>query len=164
MSRPNGTVCVPEIDENRLLEVSRIRIALEGLAARHAAAGLTSKLVRELERINEQLIEADEAKDYAALRTLNWKFHFTIYQAARMPLLSKMIENCWLMIGSYLNVLYPEYGKVNVGIDIHRDIIEAVKSKDPARLEAAIAEDIRSSSEWLASMIRSRATAIAENA
>ncbi|QKV20025.1 GntR family transcriptional regulator [Oricola thermophila] len=158
-SRPNGTVCVPEIDEKRLREVSRIRIALEGLAAREAVTGLTAEIVRDLERINEDLIKADAVKDYAALRTLNWKFHFTIYQAANMPQLSKMIENCWLMIGSYLNVLYPEYGKVKVGIDIHRDIIKAIKSRDADKLEAAIAKDIRSSSEWLASMIHSRAEA-----
>jgi len=158
-SRPNGTVCVPEIDEKRLIEITKIRINLEGLAAREAAAGLTTKIVRELEQINDKLIKADRDKDYTALRTLNWKFHFTIYEAAEMPQLSKMIEGCWLMIGSYLNVLYPEYGKVNVGIDIHREIIEAVKSKDPDRLEAAIAKDIRTASDWLIDMVRSRPAA-----
>ncbi|MBB4302922.1 DNA-binding GntR family transcriptional regulator [Rhodobium orientis] len=156
-TQPNGTVCVPEMDENRLIEITKIRINLEGLAAREAAPRLSPELVTKLEDTNEKLIEADEARDYTALRTLNWQFHFAIYEAAEMPLLSRMIESCWLMIGSYLNVLYPDYGQVNVGIDIHREIIKAVKARDAEKLEATIALDIRTAGDWLAEMIRKRA-------
>jgi DNA-binding GntR family transcriptional regulator len=86
----------------------------------------------------------------------NWKFHFAIYQAASMPQLTRMIESCWLMIGSYLNVIYPKYGEIDIGIQNHREIIKAMKAKDADRLCAAVRRDIEVASQCLIEMVRER--------
>lgn len=152
----NGTVYIPEMDERRIVEITKIRVNLEGLAAREAAPNLDKARIAEITAINEELIEADRRKDYEALRILNWKFHFAIYQAASMPQLTKMIESCWLMIGSYLNVIYPKYGEAEAGVQNHREIIKAMKAKDADKLCMAVCHDIELASEYLIKMIHAQ--------
>lgn len=152
----NGTVYIPEMDERRIIEITKIRVNLEGLAAREAAPNLDKAKIIEISAINDELIDADLRKDYEALRMLNWKFHFAIYQAASMPQLTKMIESCWLMIGSYLNVIYPKYGEIDAGIQNHREIITAIKANDADLLCEAVRHDIEVASQCLIEMIRAQ--------
>jgi DNA-binding GntR family transcriptional regulator len=154
--RENGSVYVHELDARRIAELTKIRMPLEGLAAREAGARMPAKELREAERLNERLVAADEAGDFRRVIDLNWQFHFLIYRASGLPLLVRMIESCWLMTGSYLNVLYPDFARDHAGIDNHQRIIEALLSKDPAGLEQAIERDIEHAAGALLKMIQAR--------
>ena len=155
-STPNGRVYIPEMDERRIVEITKIRSSLEGLAAREAAARLDDDSIAAITAINDALIAADRRKDHESLRLLNWQFHFAIYRAAEMPQLTRMIEGCWLMIGSYLNVIYPKYGEIDAGIRNHLEIIRAMQARHPERLSAAVRTDIELASQCLLDMIRSQ--------
>ena len=73
-----------------------------------------------------------------------------------MPALARMIETCWVKTGSYLNVLYPGYGRTDQGIENHRRIIAALRARDPEGLVAAIRTDIENASAALQAAIRAR--------
>ncbi len=150
----NGTVSIPQMDEARIREITKIRLSLEGLAAREAATKLDAAAIDEICGINDRLAAAHHARDYDTLRLLNWQFNFRLYEAADMPQLARMIENCWLMIGSYLNVIYPRFGEGDAGVRNHDDIIAAIRSRDADRLSAAVCHDIEYSSRCLLDMIR----------
>jgi len=153
--RENGSVYIHELKEERILELLKIRLALEGLAAREAAKWVTAKQISQAEDLNNQLNKADHSHNFKKLINLNWQFHFYIYSISDMPQLLRMIEGCWLMAGSYLNVIYPEFGKVDEGLKNHERIIKALKSKKPDRLEAAVCNDIEYAMSSLVSVINS---------
>lgn len=152
--RPNGSVYVPELTERRILELTKIRVALEGLASKQAATRLGDAEIDDLVEINEQIVQADAQREYSGLITLNWQFHFAIYRASKMPELVRMIEKCWAMSGSYLNVIYPKFGEVSEGINNHYQIVRALRSRDGDRLASAINTDINYAADALLEAIR----------
>lgn len=155
-SGPNGTIYVPELDEAKITELRKIRSDLEGRAAREALHNLSDKEIRQIVKINRAIEEADHTKEFNQLMDLNWQFHFGIYEAAQMPMLLRFIESCWLKMGSYLNVIYPDYGEVSMGIDRHTEICEALIRRDPDALSAAIIADITQSCDWMIAMTNKR--------
>jgi DNA-binding GntR family transcriptional regulator len=138
----NRSVYVPELDAARIEELTKMRVALETLAAREAVARLTSAEAEHIARLHEQLLAANTDKRFKAVIRLNWEFHFALYRAARMPMLLKLVEGCWLKSGSYLNVIYPAFGGTEAGIANHHAMMKAVTARDPEALGIALARDI----------------------
>lgn len=153
--RSNGSVYIHELTKDRIDELTCIRVELEGLAAREAAKRISDKNISDAEKINDQLIKAHNKHDYHALIDLNWQFHFLIYQECQMPMLLSMIESCWLMTGSYLNVIYPDFGKIDHGLDNHAAILDALKARKSKALSKAICIDIQFAASALTSAIES---------
>ena len=150
----NGSIYIPRLDEAKLRELIKVRVSLEGLAAREATPRLSQSAIIEISSFNDQLIEANQAKDYKRLIDLNWSFHFSIYEAAGMPFLVRMIESCWLRTGSYLNVIYPDFAKTDSGILNHIAIIRAIREGNAEAVAQAIVHDIEYSSESLLAALR----------
>jgi len=138
----NRSVYVPELDRARIEELTRIRVALETLAAREALDRMTPEEASHLEHLHGTLEAANADRRFKAVIRLNWEFHFALYRAARMPMLLKLIEGCWLKSGSYLNVIYPAYGEAEAGIANHRAMMAAVSAGDAEALGTAVARDI----------------------
>ncbi|WP_269391080.1 GntR family transcriptional regulator [Hoeflea alexandrii] len=155
--RPNGSVYVPELTMDRIAELTKIRIVLESLAAREAVTRASNDEIANIVALNENLIQRHEQQDYSALISLNWQFHFTLYRASRMETLVRMIESCWLMTGSYLNVIYPQFAEVSEGITNHQQIVRALERRDGDRVAAAITTDINLVSDALISSIKQTA-------
>lgn len=154
--RPNGSVYVPELTVDRIEELTKIRIALESLAAREAVRKLTDAEIRKLAILNDGMVEANENKNYPVLIALNWQFHFGLYRASQMDQLVRMIESCWVMTGSYINVIYPQFGEVSDGISNHQQIVRALERRDADRAAVAIATDINLASDALIAAIRDK--------
>lgn len=151
----NGSIYIPRLDAEKLLELIKVRTALEGLAAREATPRLSPSQILEISAFNDQLIEANQHKDYKRLIDLNWSFHFSIYEASNMPFLVRMIESCWLRTGSYLNVIYPDFAKTDSGILNHIAIIRAIREGNAEAAGEAIVRDIEFSAESLYAALRS---------
>lgn len=149
----SGTISIPSLDKERVVELTRVRECLEGLAAREACKNLTEKDIEHLQRLHEKLVAANAERDFSLVIRLNWEFHFTLYRRAQMPLLLKMIEGCWLQAGSYLNSIYPAYGEMNDGIQNHQAILDAAVERKPARLAAAVVCDIDLAAQSLLSRL-----------
>lgn len=154
--RSDGSVYVPELTEDRIIELTKIRVALEGLASREAVKRITDREIAKIVALNEAIIKTDAEQEYSELISLNWQFHFSIYRASQMDHLVRMIESCWMMTGSYLNVIYPEFGEVREGINNHLQIVRALEQRDGERLASAINMDINLSADALLSAIRHR--------
>jgi DNA-binding GntR family transcriptional regulator len=152
--RSNGSVYVPELTRERIEELTKIRVALECLAAREAIRRLSDNDIDTIDQINQELIVRDEKGEYAELLALNWKFHFSIYAASGMDQLVRMIESCWLMNGSYLNMIYPAFGEVSEGINNHIQIVRALRARDPDRVASTINTDINLAADALLQAVR----------
>ena len=145
----SGTARLPALDRARLSEITDVRVALESLAARHAALRMSEAEIQALEAIQAELAAARDRKDYTTYLMNNEAFHFGYYRAAAMPNLLRAIESMWLQAGPYLTLLLPAMR----GIDLHAAAIEAARRRDADAASAAIAEDIRRAAERLASLL-----------
>jgi len=145
----SGTISIPSLTKERVLELASLRECLEGLAAREACKNLNEKDVDQLKRLHAELVKAHSERDYVAVIRVNWEFHFALYGRAKMPLLLKMIEGCWLQAGSYLAIIYPAYGEISVGIRNHQAILDAAVRRKPGELAAAVVRDIELAAQSL---------------
>jgi len=90
-----------------------------------------------------------ERADYKTYLALNEAFHFTLYEASRMPVLCRLIEALWQQIGPYLYLLEPSMR----GIEFHADALRAIRRGAPQAAATAIQRDIQRAADHLARML-----------
>lgn len=147
--RSNRSVAVPIMTASMFRELVDIRAALEGMAAEKAASLIRSADMEALKRFHHEMVGTIDGKDGQRYLSLNEKFHFTIYRAARAPLLLSSIEQLWLQIGPFFNNLFLGMkGSRHLHVH-HADAIGALSRKDGAAAARAIRSDIGSAAEHL---------------
>ncbi|MGV6873951.1 GntR family transcriptional regulator [Pseudochelatococcus sp. B33] len=152
------TVIVPRLTMAVLDEVTKIRLALEGLAAFEGTPHVAEADIDFLERTQEQLNSALDEARYRDVLRLNKEFHFRIYERAQMPRLVAMIESQWLRIGPSLNDLYPDFAVNRHGVSNHMWALRGLRDHDPATVRAAIENDLRDGYRRLSELVNSQAT------
>ncbi|HAM58182.1 MAG TPA: GntR family transcriptional regulator [Candidatus Rokubacteria bacterium] len=144
---PNRAIRVPVMTQSRFRELRRIRILLEGLAVAEAPPLITEEALDRLAALNEAFTRELHRKrpDLGRMFRGNKDLHFTVYEAAAMPVLLGTIETFWLQIGPVLllslrmrtedRLRYP-------GPDCHDRLIKALRARDPAAARAALTDDL----------------------
>jgi DNA-binding GntR family transcriptional regulator len=153
---------VPLTTAQRLRDLADIRAEIEGFAAERAASLRTPAQLDAIEAAEAALrkLAASRASDAGAWILMNRTLHFSIYQAAGLPLLSKMIADLWLRAGPVVNrdirAGSERHISTNSGL-FHANAVAAIRAQDPAAARDAIASDISGAaayiignSEWLA--------------
>jgi len=147
--RPNRGVEVPKLDVAGLMDLRRVRCAVEGQAAQWAAQTITAAELAQLRQIQHRMraiVDVAQAEDYLAL---NVDFHFTTYRAARSPLLIPLIESLWLRVGPYLNTMRTET-TLGLGLDQHDEVLAALERGDGAAARAAVERELSEAAEIMA--------------
>ncbi len=132
---PNMGVFVPEISPNDLIEVLEIRLALEGLASFLAAKRVTPEGVTKLENILLKTDRIKKDKNEIEFSEYNSEFHNFIFDIAGNKKLKEV----------YLDLIVQPYqtriksirtpNQLNTIIQEHHSIVQAIKSKDPAKAQ-----------------------------
>lgn len=138
---PNRSVALPRFDAERFREITRIRVALEGLAAEEAVAHVDAGAIDRMEAANEA-IEAGVAP--AEALALNREFHFTLYAASAMPTLVAMIETTWLQVGPFLHVPIRKLmdSAKPRALPAHRRALAGLRARDAVEVRNAIRADL----------------------
>jgi DNA-binding GntR family transcriptional regulator len=136
---PNHRVIVPETTIDEFLEIRRVRILLEGEAAALACQHVSPDVIAALKRIHEKIksLSGNKQRQFWAL---NQEFHFTVYEAAKSPLLLSLIESLWLQIGPVFN--HIPINLTSEGARGHQRIIAALSAGDAKAARAALTEDL----------------------
>ncbi|WP_192178613.1 GntR family transcriptional regulator [Mesorhizobium amorphae] len=150
------TVVVPVLTMAVLDEVTKIRLALESLAAQEATPHVSEDDIAFLEDTQEKLNTALDERRYMEVLRLNKDFHFRIYDRSQMPRLVAMIESQWLRIGPSFNGLYPEFAIKRQGVANHQWALRGLKDRDPATVRAAIENDLRDGYRRLSNLVHAR--------
>ena len=100
---PNRAIRVPLMTRERFLELRTIRLQLECLAIESAADKRDEDELAEIQRHEQEFLQARAQPDSRAAVRANKNLHFAIYRSARMPALLQIIESLWLQIGPVLN-------------------------------------------------------------
>lgn len=153
---PNRALRVPRMSVGQFEEITKIRIQLEGLATATAAERITDEELRQVRALHAKFAKemAKTKPDGADVIAANQAFHFTVYAAARMPILLQLVESQWLRIGPILNHdLRSGSRRVEerVAVSHHERLVEALANHDSQAACAALRGDIESAAAYIVS-------------
>jgi DNA-binding GntR family transcriptional regulator len=145
---------VPRLDIETYREILRIRLELEYMAARDAAARIDDDGIDALERLAEAHRAAIEAGDASRTLAANTEFHLRLYRASGCDILCGIIESLWLRVGPTLNLLFPKYSGSLLGHEMHMVAIEALRRRDGETVGRTMRDDLVHGSKYLLRLLK----------
>ena len=152
LARPKSVV-VPRLTLKALDEITKVRLALEGMAAEAAAANMSERDLAELEKIQRRYEKIRTRDDFAESLIVNEAFHFKIYHACGLPRVISFIELLWLQIGPSFNLLRQQDPLSERPHDFHKEAIAGLRIRDGGKVRDAIQADIGFGYERLRQLI-----------
>ncbi len=126
--RPHRGYVVATLDVDDLIEIYRIRELLETEAVRRAIPQLRGDTVARLREIVHEMDEVQD--DVISLTAVNRRFHFTLFEAAEMPQLVRVLRILWDSSDRYrLRYLMSPENRRLVH-DQHQRMMQAVSDRD----------------------------------
>lgn len=137
-----GTVMVPRLTCDQLLEIRAIRVDLEGNTAAAAARGAAKRDIQALERIHARITECHRVGAYDEAIDLNTQFHLQLCRLGGMPITYELVENLWVRCGPILSHLYDAGIPADWTPHPHTRILDALKDRDEEAARAGVRQDI----------------------
>ncbi|MEQ5834024.1 GntR family transcriptional regulator [Marinobacter sp. NFXS9] len=131
--RPHAGFKVVSINGEELLELYRIREAMEGLAACQAAERMTDAEIDDLQRLldrHEQMVDEAQGQAYYQHEG-DYDFHYCIAIGSRNRKLSQMLlGDLYYMVRLYRYRLSTSAGRPHRALREHRSIADAIANRD----------------------------------
>lgn len=153
---PRGTVVVPTLTLDELVEIRSIRVDLEGKSAAAAALNSTEEEIDALEVIHTEITECHRNEDFERAIVLNTEFHLDLCRSGRMPVTYDIVEGLWMRCGPILSHLY-DGGLPDWEPHPHKKIIKALRARDASAAHEAMKEDIVRGGQGLLAYVRASA-------
>lgn len=125
------------------IEITEVRMMLEGLAASKAAERVTDAEADDLADIGRQMRTAVTASDFERYSELNAALHSMVRKIARHRTAELIIDRLGGQVVRYQYRLSRRPGRPNVSLVQHEDIIAAIISHDPQRAMRAMQDHLR---------------------
>ena len=138
----NQCALVPTLNKRMYKEISDCRIFLEGNLASNCIENFKDEDIFQIQRILQNMISCTDQNNFQGILQYNNEFHFKVYNLANMPIMLNIVENLWLKIGPTLNFLRPFYQETRIGIELHKKVVEAIKTNNLALIKKSVIEDI----------------------
>lgn len=141
---PNGTTRVPLITPERLSDIRRARLLIEGTVTEWAGPNLEPATLEKLQSLAHEItLERRTREGVPSSLEKNRIFHFTIYAAAGSPVMQAMIESLWLQSGAYLRATRELLHTNDKPPDrLHEATVDALRAGQHHRARELIQEDI----------------------
>ena len=139
---PNRGARVIGVGERELVDIYKIRMRLEGLAAGIAAERMTDadkERLRDAVELSEFYITKNDAEH---LKELDTEFHSIIYNSTGNRLLGKMLTGLHKSIKTYRKMSLSDKGRLKKSVLEHREILEAILKGDSAEADRLTTEHI----------------------
>lgn len=145
---------VPELSHEDILEIYEIREVIDSVASRRVAQ-LESRetVVAVLEDLLEQQRVAVAAGDIRSYRDLDLSFHEAIWQNSGNHRLLSLAENLLGQVRIGNNVSSRVPGRVNIALEEHGAIIDALRAGSATAAENATRTHVREASRALAAYL-----------
>lgn len=157
--KPRRGCYVTELSEQDLDEIFDLLGVLEGRCASEAVRKLGTGAMQQLERLHEDLERAAAADDIDRFFEANQAFHLTLQQIAGSRWLLQVIQDLRKVMKLNRHDSLRIEGRLQQSLEEHREIMEAIRGRDPARAEEAMRTHLRSSRKALARHQQERARA-----
>jgi DNA-binding GntR family transcriptional regulator len=137
-----------------IADVFEVRGALEGLAAELASERITDEELERLERYLVQITEDIEKGDLNKVVETDTEFHTQLYKASRNDWLLQIINNLREQIQRFRTTSLSLPGRMKIAVDEHRQIVEAISSRNGKLARKLAQEHIEKAENSLMSMIQ----------
>jgi DNA-binding GntR family transcriptional regulator len=152
---PHRGAIVTAISVEMVIDAFSVRAVLEGMAARLAITRLTASDVAQLDAVVHEMELAGKSGDAVRLVEQDIEFHRLLTAACRRPVLLEAlgaISNKTYLLITATRYAYP----LDRLAPLHAWIVQAVRSGDPDRLEAAVRDHIAYGQHILVSSLGER--------
>lgn len=139
---PNRGARVIGVGERELVDIYKIRMRLEGLAAGIAAERMTEadrERLKDAVELSEFYITKNDAEH---LKELDTEFHSIIYNSTGNRLLGKMLTGLHKSIKTYRKMSLSDKSRLKKSVLEHREILEAILKGDSAEADRLTTEHI----------------------
>ncbi len=140
---PQRGAVVAELDHQEVAELYALRQELESIAAKFAAQYASESEIATMEYILQQSEKV--INDPRALNQVNWELHNTIFNAAHNRFLTKVFQSLSDSMALLRGSKYIPEGRPETLIEEHRQLVEAIKSRDTEKASAAARNHIKKS-------------------
>lgn len=138
---PNKGAYVTGITPQDVHDIYKIRSLLEGLCARWATEHITGRQIEELEEIillsefHLRKKSAEQAEQAEQVSELDGKFHKVLYEASNSRILEHVLSDFHKYVQMARMMSVGAKDRAERSIEEHRDILKAIKDKDPDKAE-----------------------------
>lgn len=126
------------------IEITEVRMVLEGLIAAKAAERVTRQQAQELRSIGTAMRKAVATSQLLNYSDLNARLHHTIREIGDHPTATGIINRLHAQSVRFQFRLALQPGRPAVSLPQHERIIKAIAARDPAAAEAAMREHLAS--------------------
>ncbi len=140
---------IREITLDEAIEISQVRMVVEGLVAARAAELATDEDLAELEEIGREMREAVASGEPLRYSDLNARLHGKVREIAHHATADRIIEELRGQMVRHQFRLALRPGRSSVSLGQHERIIAGVVARDPREAEAAMRAHIASVIEAL---------------
>lgn len=127
---PRRGAKVRPLDADFVENLFDLRIAVLALLYRRCVRFITNADIERIEEIQDALEAASAARDFEAIRRINYGFHCAIHFIANNPEAAQVIERNWILIDALRAQLGFLEGRLEAMNENHRRIIEALRQRD----------------------------------
>ena len=156
------SVGIPPLTIERLEDLRRVRVEIEGVATAWAAQVISAEDLDHLAGLIEQMDLAKAQHDRSKYVPANRDFHFTIYRAAGSDALMSIIKSLWLQIGPYFDLLKATGNWWTANVE-HKALRDALVRKDGDAARRALQADIEGAAAALQSVLVAQKQAAEES-
>jgi len=139
---PQKGLMVSEVSIEDVEEIEGIRMILERFAARLAAKRIKDEELRRLEECLNQSEESMKKGDIDKVLKINTKFHNLINSISGSKRLQDLIRQHSDYILRFRRAALCTEGHAEQALSEHRRILEALKKRDPDKVETLMSEHI----------------------
>ena len=127
---PNRGARVRRVDADFINNIYDLRNAVWGIIIPRCIRFITNADIEELESIQSRMDAATTAGDTTEVRRHNRLFHHLIYETARNPEASAVLEQNWVLINGLRAIFGYGPGRLADTNTMHRALIDALRVRD----------------------------------
>lgn len=126
-----------------MYELSMIRKAVEGFTFSRAARRITDEQCDELQALVERMREAARNKDMQTLESIDTQFHQRVCELSGSRILMRVWLPLFTQLRRFITQAHQRYFPQRTEIaDGHQPLVDALRSRNPKKAEAAVAQHI----------------------
>lgn len=141
VNRPRGGTFVTRLSPEDALDLKINRALLEGFAAHLACAHIDAALIAELEMLLREMEACRLPEQFPEVLRIDLAFHRGLLERAG----SRRLLDLWASLSGQIGALMllaveRRHSTIGDLVNLHRRLLDAVKSRDPRRLQDAVIE------------------------
>ncbi len=139
---PRRGTFASDINITDLAQISDVRMAVEGHAARRAAQRLTDEGRAELQALCAELRDAPADLDGAALMAVDARVHRFVYRCAENPYLGETCERYFNLSLRIWHLAIDRMPQLRAHVEEHLEVLQAIADGDGDRAAATLSTHV----------------------